>query len=165
MFAFRPFRGHPLSRKCYIDNHQYNGILSAMEQREAWATAEQTIIIEPRRTVGSRCCEPGLRPRLSDERARTGADLLKALADPARLQILDILSQHTGSVCVCDLEGVVGLPDGQTGQRPKQATISHHLKVLREAGLVGFEKHGLWAYYFVQRDRLAEAQQLLALLG
>ena len=126
---------------------------------------EPTVIaLEPRRTVGSRCCEPALTSRLGDEQARASADLFKALADPARLQILDILSQHTGAVCVCDLEGVVGLPDPQTGQRPKQATISHHLRVLREAGLVDFEKQGLWMYYFVKRDRLAEVYDVLARL-
>ena len=124
------------------------------------ATTE-TIILEPKRQLGAGCCEPSLTPRLSDKEARDAADLLKALADPARLQILDILSQHTGYVCVCDLEGVVGLPDAQTGQRPKQATISHHLKVLREAGLVGYEKRGLWAYYFVERERLAVAQEII----
>ena len=126
------------------------------------ATSE-TIILEPRRQTGQSCCATVL-PRLSDEAAKTAADLLKALADPTRLQILDILVQHTGLVCVCDFEGVVGLPDQQTGQRPKQPTISHHLRVLREAGLVGYEKQGVWAYYFVHRERLAEARSLLDML-
>jgi ArsR family transcriptional regulator len=104
-------------------------------------------------------------PRLSDSEAQAAAVLLKALADPARLQILDVLAQHDRLVCVCDLEGVVGLPDPQTGQRPKQPTISHHLKVLRTAGLVDYEKRGQWAHYTVCRERLAEAQSLIALLG
>ena len=124
------------------------------------ATTE-TSILEPKRQLGVGCCEAALTLRLSDQEARSAAGLLKALADPARLQILDILSQHTGYVCVCDLEGVVGLPDEQTGQRPKQATISHHLKVLREAGLVGYEKRGLWVYYFVERERLAVVQEII----
>ncbi len=124
---------------------------------------EETVILEPKRQIGQGCCAT-VAPRLGDAAAKNGADLLKALADPARLQILDILAQSSGSVCVCDLEGVVGLPDPQTGQRPKQPTISHHLKVLRAAGLVGCEKQGLWAYYFVDRERLAEAQALLAAL-
>ena len=123
-----------------------------------------TIILEPKRQPGNACCTPAVTPRLSDDEAREAAELLKALADPARLQILDVLGQHTGYVCVCDLEGVVGLPDAQTGQRPKQPTISHHLRVLREAGLVDYEKRGLWAYYFVRRERLAEAYQFLARL-
>jgi ArsR family transcriptional regulator len=111
-------------------------------------------------TTSDACCDP-TPPRISDDIARAGADLLKALADPARLQILDILSRRGGEVCVCDLEGVVGLPDPTTGQRPRQPTISHHLKVLRDAGLVGYEKRGLWAYYFVHGARLAEARALL----
>lgn len=111
-------------------------------------------------TSSDACCQPEP-PRISDAAARAGADLLKALADPARLQILDILSRRGGEVCVCDLEGVVGLPDPATGQRPRQPTISHHLKVLRDAGLVAYEKRGLWAYYFVHRARLAEARTLL----
>jgi ArsR family transcriptional regulator len=126
------------------------------------ATSE-TIMLEPKRQTGQSCCIP-VAPRLSAEAAKTAADLLKALADPARLQILDILVQHTGQVCVCDFEGIVGLPDPQTGQRPKQPTISHHLRVLREAGLVDCEKRGVWAYYFVQRERLAEVRAVLELL-
>lgn len=120
-------------------------------------------ILEAKRQVGQSCCVP-VAPRLDDAAAREAATLLKALADPARLQILDILVQRSGLVCVCDLEGVVGLPDPVTGQRPKQSTISHHLKVLRDVGLVGYEKQGLWAYYFVHRDRLADVQRLLGSL-
>jgi ArsR family transcriptional regulator len=111
------------------------------------------------------CFRHAVMPRLSDSEAQAAAVLLKALADPARLQILDVLAQHDRLVCVCDLEGVVGLPDPQTGQRPKQPTISHHLKVLRTAGLVDYEKRGQWAHYTVCRERLAEAQSLIALLG
>ncbi len=125
-------------------------------------TTETTIhnlpIIEPA------CCQPGITPRLSDSEAQAATVLLKALADPARLQILDVLGQHGGLVCVCDLEGVVGIPDLQTGQRPKQPTISHHLKVLRLAGLVVYEKRGQWAYYSVRHERLAEVQALIAML-
>ncbi len=110
------------------------------------------------------CCLPGITPRLSDAEAQAAATLLKALADPARLQILDVLSQQDGQVCVCDLEGIVGVPDPATGQRPKQPTISHHLKVLRMAGLVDYEKRGQWAYYSVCRARLAEVQALIKAL-
>lgn len=111
------------------------------------------------------CCSPvPLLPRLDDAQASHVAVLLKALADPTRLQILDVLAQQTSDVCVCDLEGVVGLPD-DNGNRPKQPTISHHLRVLREAGLVGYEKRGQWAYYFVQSERLHEVRGLLGILG
>ena len=121
------------------------------------------VILEPKRQVGQACCAT-VTPRLDDEAAKASADLLKALADPARLQILDILVQRSGLVCVCDFEGVVGLPDPQTGERPKQSTISHHLRVLRDAGLVGYEKQGLWAYYYVRQERLRDIQAVLQLL-
>jgi ArsR family transcriptional regulator len=127
--------------------------------------ANETFILEPAAHTTGHCCIPGITPRLSDSEAQAATVLLKALADPARLQILDVLAQHDRLVCVCDLEGIVGLPDPQTGQRPKQPTISHHLKVLRTAGLVDYEKRGQWAYYAVRRERLAEAQALIALLG
>lgn len=123
--------------------------------------AAEPTILEQKRRAEQGCCEPGVAPRLTDDAAKAAADLFKALADPARLQILDILDQHTGTVCVCDLEGVVGLPDEQTGQRLRQPTVSHHLKILRAAGLVDCEKRGLWAYYFVRRERLADVQALL----
>ena len=99
-------------------------------------------------------------PRLDDAAAAAAASLFKALADPARLQIIDLLSRHGGAVCVCDLEGVVGLPDAD-GQRPRQATVSHHLRVLREAGLIGSTKQGQWAYYFVVAERLVMVQLVL----
>ncbi len=122
-----------------------------------------TIVLEPKRQPGQACCQP-IAPRLTDEEASVAASLLKALADPTRLQILDILSQHIGKVCVCDLEGVVGLPDAETGQRPKQPTISHHLRVLRDAGLVGYTKQGQWAYYFIHREKVAQAHAILGAL-
>ncbi len=122
--------------------------------------SEHSVIMEPKRHAGQGCCEE-LEPRLGDDEAKDGAELLKALADPARLQILDVLLQRGGLVCVCDFEGIVGLPDERTGQRPKQPTISHHLRVLRAAGLVDYRKQGLWAYYFVRRERLENAQSLL----
>lgn len=110
----------------------------------------------------SGCCDDvDVTPRLDDGAAADAALLFKALADPTRLQILDLLSQREGDLCVCDLQGRVGPPDG-TGQRPAQPTISHHLRVLREAGLVGRERRGVWAFYFLQRARLGAAQDLLA---
>ncbi len=124
-----------------------------------------TITQEPAAHTAGHCCLPGITPRLSDDEAQSAAALLKALADPARLQILDVLAEHERLVCVCDLEGIVGLPDPQTGQRPKQPTISHHLKVLRNAGLVYSEKRGQWVYYAVRRECLAKAQALITLLG
>ncbi len=116
--------------------------------------------VEERRP-GEPCCLPGVAPRLTDSQSEEAAELFKALADPARLQILDVLSQHAGLVCACDLEGRVGRPDARTGERPKQPTISHHLKVLRDAGLIDGEKHGPWVYYSVCRERLAQIKALV----
>lgn len=72
---------------------------------------------------------------------------LEILANPIRLQLLDMLTRKEGTVCVCDLESAVPV---------KQPTVSHHLKLLRAAGLVHSEKHGLYAYYRVDRDALAD---------
>jgi ArsR family transcriptional regulator len=129
------------------------------------APIDETVTQEPAPHTAGHCCVHGITPRLSDREAQSATTLLKALADPARLQILDVLAQHDRLVCVCDLEGIVGLPDPQTGQRPKQPTISHHLKVLRTAGLVDYEKRGQWAYYAVRRECLDKAQGLIRLLG
>ena len=107
------------------------------------------------------CCEGGVALRVGEEDAVAAAALFKALSDPARLQIVDILSQRGGEVCACDFEGVVGTPDAETGTRPKQPTISHHLRVLREAGLISGEKRGLWVYYTVCHERLAGVLTLL----
>jgi ArsR family transcriptional regulator len=88
-----------------------------------------------------------LQLRLGIEEAEQLSEDLQILAHPIRLQILGILSRHEGQVCVCDLEAALPV---------KQPTISHHLKLLRDAGLVDCEPHGLWAYYFVRREALAE---------
>lgn len=127
-------------------------------------TTSEHIALEPLRQPKEVCCVP-LISRLADDAALALADIFKALADPARLQILDILRQHQGQVCVCDLEGVVGLPNPTTGQRPRQATISHHLKVLRDAGLIGSEKHNQWVYYFIRPECLATVRVALDHLG
>ena len=75
------------------------------------------------------------------------AAIAKALADPVRLQLVDVLRKHAGKVCVCELVPLFDL---------SQPTVSHHLKVLRDAGLVDSERRGLWAYYYVIPDTLEE---------
>jgi len=85
------------------------------------------------------------------------AERFAALADPNRLRLLEILGRHGGKVCVCELVEALPL---------SQPTISHHLRVLRSAGLVDYEKHGVWAYYHTRRETLRELQaQLGALSG
>jgi ArsR family transcriptional regulator len=78
------------------------------------------------------------------EAARATEDLA-ILAHPIRMQLLDVLTRKEGTVCVCDLEMAVPV---------KQPTVSHHLRLLREAGLIHGEKHGLYMYYRVERDAL-----------
>jgi ArsR family transcriptional regulator len=92
------------------------------------------------------CCAEVLPVRLSAEAAQQFSDDLQILAHPIRMQILDILGRSAGQVCVCDLEAALPV---------KQPTVSHHLRLLREAGLIECERRGLWAYYFVQREALA----------
>ena len=92
------------------------------------------------------CCDSLAQPQLSLEDMQRFTDDLQILAHPIRMQILDILGQSRDAVCVCDLEAALPV---------KQPTVSHHLRLLREAGLIDCERQGLWAYYFVQRDALA----------
>lgn len=104
----------------------------------------ETITIHERK-LGTRCCDDVASSQLTASAAQALSDAMQLLAHPVRLQILDVLARHAGQVCVCDLEAAVPV---------KQPTISHHLRLLREAGLVDCERHGQWAYYFVQHERL-----------
>jgi len=99
------------------------------------------------------CCAEVLPVRLSAEAAQQFSDDLQILAHPIRMQILDILSRSAGQVCVCDLEAALPV---------KQPTVSHHLRLLREAGLIDCERQGLWAYYFVRREALAALRVRIA---
>src|SRR5438128_955405 len=97
------------------------------------------------RKRGTRCCADTDQQHLSADGAQQISTDLQILAHPVRLQILDILARSPGQVCVCDLEAALPV---------KQPTVSHHLRLLREAGLIDCERHGLWAYYFVRRETL-----------
>ena len=98
------------------------------------------------RKRGTRCCADTDQPLLSTDDAEQISDDLQSLGHTVRLQILTIRARSSGQVCVCDLEAAVPV---------KQPTVSHHLRLLREAGLIDCERHGLWAYYFVRREALA----------
>lgn len=100
------------------------------------------------------CCSPLTREPISRADAERIAPLLKALADPVRLRLLSLVASHAdGEACVCDLGGGFDL---------SQPTISHHLKVLHEAGLLDRSKRGTWVYY---RVRTSALRDLTALLG
>ena len=86
-------------------------------------------------------------------RGRAHGRVAKALGDPIRLQLVDVLRKHAGKVCVCELVPLFDL---------SQPTVSHHLKVLREAGIVGSEREGLWAYYYVNPEALEELSAWLS---
>ncbi len=100
-----------------------------------------------KRLAGEPCCEPVAYPEVERQHAERIAAIAKALGDPVRLQIVDVLRKHAGKVCVCELVPLFDL---------SQPTVSHHLKKLREAGIVGSERQGLWAYYYVVPDALEE---------
>ena len=100
------------------------------------------------------CCTPLVREPLTEDWAGDLARMFKALGDPVRLQLLSRVASHAGGeACVCDLS--VGLD-------LSQPTISHHLRVLRESGLLECERRGTWVYYWVVASALA---QLSAVLG
>lgn len=93
------------------------------------------------------------RPELSQEEAEARASLLKALADPARLRILDIIrGRPDREACVCEFVDVLGLA---------QPTVSHHLKVLTDAGLLVRERRGTWAWFAIAPEAFAAAAALL----
>ena len=100
-----------------------------------------------KRPAGDPCCEAIVHPDVGPERAERMAMVAKALGDATRIQLVDVLRKHAGKVCVCELVPLFDL---------SQPTVSHHLKVLRDAGLVGSERKGLWAYYYVLPEALEE---------
>ena len=106
-----------------------------------------------KRSPGEPCCEPVVYPDVDRLEAERMAAVAKALGDPVRLQLIDVLRKHAGKVCVCELVPLFDLT---------QPTVSHHLKVLRDANLVGSERQGLWAYYYVIPDALNELSTWLS---
>lgn len=106
--------------------------------------------------VDASCCVPSEKPALSAEEAQQKALIFKALADPNRLRLLSIVKAgETGESCVCDLTEPLDLG---------QPTVSHHLKILVEAGLLHREKRGTWAYYSLIPGALDDVAGILAAL-
>jgi len=91
------------------------------------------------------CCAPLATPSLSDDEAQATATLFRALADPARVKIVNLLARSDEPVCVCEFVPAVEL---------SQPTVSHHLKKLTEAGLLEREERGKWAFYSLSREAL-----------
>ena len=108
--------------------------------------AKQTSTIEP--ATADLCCASVLAAPLDADEAGELAAGFHALADPVRLRVLSILaSSPEGEVCVCDFVGPLG---------KSQPTVSHHLKILSEAGLVQGDRRGKWVWYSLNRERLSE---------
>lgn len=100
-----------------------------------------------KRPAGEPCCEPVVYPDVDRAQAERMAVIAKALGDPIRLTLIDVLRKHAGKVCVCELVPLFEV---------SQPTLSHHLKKLREAGIIDSERRGLWAYYYVRPKALRE---------
>lgn len=116
--------------------------------------ATRTLPILPVRHKNEPCCAPVRDPSLTESQTAGLADRIKAVADPTRLRMLDLLVQQSEALCVCDLTAL--FPQNQP-------TISHHLRLLREAGLIDTEKRGIWSYYWatpVGRSTLATVGRL-----
>jgi ArsR family transcriptional regulator, arsenate/arsenite/antimonite-responsive transcriptional repressor len=106
--------------------------------------------------VSADCCRPLDDGDLTAEEADATAALFKALGDPTRVRIVNLLAANPESVCVCELTPAIGL---------SQPTVSHHLKKLVQAGLLQREQRGVWAFYSLDREALARAAGVLDLKG
>ncbi len=111
-------------------------------------------IVEANRPA--QCCSPIGGAGMSAEDAGTTATLLKALADPSRIRIVNRLATTEGPVCVCDLTALLGL---------SQPTVSFHMKKLVSAGLLDREQRGVWAFYSLNRNAAARLGDVLQLEG
>ncbi len=113
-----------------------------------------TLTTTPQSVTGEASqCGPAAAPPIARDEAERRATLLKAVADPARLQLLSIVKgSASGEACVCDMAEAVGLT---------QPTVSHHLKILLEAGLLQRERRGTWAWFALVPERIAEVAGFL----
>lgn len=100
-------------------------------------------------------CDPDLHLRLGELQNEKFAAAFKALSNPVRLQMIDLISQGSGQVCGCDIERHFDLT---------QPTISHHLKVLRDAGLITSEARGVWVHHYVNVTMVNALRDLLAMI-
>lgn len=115
-------------------------------------SSELTLIPKKKSPNGQPCCEPVVYPDVERADAEQMARIAKALGDPIRLTLIDVLRKHAGKVCVCELVPLFEV---------SQSTLSHHLKTLRQAGIVDSERQGLWAYYYVIPGALEELSEWL----
>ena len=102
------------------------------------------------------CCAPLDTSALTDEEATATAELFRALGDPARVRLVNLIATSGGAVCQCDLIEPLGL---------SQPTVSHHMKKLVDAGLVEREQRGKWAYFSLKRDAVEKLAAVADLKG
>jgi ArsR family transcriptional regulator len=115
-------------------------------------TVDITLAPKRKRAAGARRCEPVVLPEVDAAEAERIAAVARALADPVRVQLVDVLRRHAGEVCVCELEPLFDI---------SQPTLSHHLRRLRDAEIVGVVRRGLWAYYYVMPGAIEELRAWL----
>jgi ArsR family transcriptional regulator len=110
------------------------------------------LVTKHKRPAGEPCCEPVVYPEIERDQAERMGEVAQALGDPIRMQLVDVLRKHAGKVCVCELVPLFDV---------SQPTLSHHLKKLRDAGIVDSERQGLWAFYYVKPEALKELSSWL----
>jgi ArsR family transcriptional regulator, arsenate/arsenite/antimonite-responsive transcriptional repressor len=116
--------------------------------------ATELPVLSPRERKAGACCEPIARPALSVAGAADLAAACKALGDPTRLLIVDTLRESAPeAVCQCELLPLFDM---------SQPALAKHLRVLVDAGVIGTERRGLWAYYFLLPDNLKELTEWLS---
>ena len=123
-----------------------------MERRSVMGTMQEIDLIQ----APAACCMPLAATGMSKEEAETTARVFKALADPHRVRIVNLLANAEGPVCVCDITPQLGL---------SQPTVSFHLKKLVAAGLLGREQRGVWAYYSIDREVLGRLATIFQMEG
>ena len=117
-------------------------------------TTSTVAVTRPALPLADACCAPRLREPITASQAADLARLLKALADPTRLRLVSMVAAHDGGeACVCELTGPLGLT---------QPTISHHLKILVDAGIFTRDKRGVWAYYALVPSALEALSAVLS---
>src|SRR5918998_5201053 len=116
-------------------------------------TVDLELAPKRKRPAGEPCCEPVVYPDVERRDAERMATVAKALGDPIRLTLVDVLRKHAGKVCVCELAPLFDVG---------QPTVSHHLKVLKKSGIVDSERQGLWAYYYVLPEAIEELSAWLS---
>ena len=102
------------------------------------------------------CCSPLAAPDLHSDAAEATASLFKALGDPQRVRVVNLLTNAGEAVCVCDITESLGL---------SQSTVSFHLRKLANAGLLQREQRGTWAYYSIDRNAMETLESVVSMKG